>query len=394
MIQMIFHSVLSVVTKKKFKLFFTVACLQTTVLSFAQTEAQKQMMYKFINSSSNSVGISPKKKPLNSKEELFSNATVYPVYKVVFNTENKKELVEKKDYFLVSYENELHKFIDAPKMFTYPKDDPFLVNFYKYSSENKDFKIIYFTEIYSLDSKYLRPLITDTNMSFVIDDDKKYTFSDYIDNRYGSINKLKELQELDQLRDKLTVLDYNNSIKNDYEYYNYVCPKDTALVLKTLTNQIKFATKDFTTGQELKLIDKVYHKIKPYEALKKMNQKNESDILLLKTKEEEYIKGMTNVTGFYEYKIYGVSITNELLEILTTEQFIDYKKYIDVRKPMIETRLNFYNNKYRHRYGYEILEKEGGKPGNYFEYSNKILEECGCLYDETVKGRRKKIKMN
>lgn len=394
MIQMIFHYVQSVITKTTIKFIFTVACLQATVILFGQTEAQKQMMFNLINSNSSPtfIDIFPKSKPIANKEELFSNAAIYPVYKVVINQKNENELIQNKDYFLVSYENKLYKFIDAPKMFTYLKDDPFLVNFYKYSSENKDFKIIYFTEIYSLDSKYLRPLITDTNMSFVIDDDKKYTFSDYIDNRYGSINKLKELQELDQLRDKLTLLDYNNSIKNDYEYYNYVCPKDTALVLKTLTNQIKFATKDFTIGQELRLIDKVYHKIKPYEALKKMNQRN--DILLLKTKEEEYIKGMTNVTGFYEYKIYGVSITNELLEILTTEQFIDYKKYIDVRKPMIETRLNFYNNKYRYRYGYEIVEKEGGKPGNYFEYSNKILEECGCLYDETVKGRRKRIKMN
>ncbi|WP_374505774.1 hypothetical protein [Flavobacterium sp.] len=391
---MIFHSAQSVVTKMILKLFFTVACLQAAGLSFAQTEKQKDMMYKFINSSSTSVGIFPKKKPITNKEELFSNATVYPIYKVVVNTENEKELVQKKDYFLVSYENELYKFIDAPKMFSYLKNDPFFVNFYKLSSENKDFKIIYFTEIYSLDSKYLKPLITDTNMSFVIDDDKKYTFSDYIDNRYGSINKLKELQELDQLRDKLTVSDYNNSVKNDYEYYNYVCPKDTALVLKTLINQIKFATKDFTTGQELRLKNKVYHKIKPYEALKKIKQKKESDILLLKTKEEEYFKGLTNVTGFYEYKIYGVSITNELLEILTTEQFIDYKKYIDVRKPMIETRLNFYNNKYRNRYGYEIIEKEGGKPGNYFEYSNKILEDCGCFYDETVKGRQKRVKIN
>lgn len=390
---MIFHSAQSVVTKMILKFVFTVAFLQATVFSFAQTEKQKDMMYNMINGSPTAVSIFPKKKLMANKEELFSKATVYPIYKVVFNKKNEKELVQNKDYFLVSYENELYTFIDAPKMFSYLKDDPFFVNFYKLSSGNKDFRIIYFTEIYSLDSKYLKPLFTDTNISSVIDDDKKYKFSDYIDNRYGSINKLKEQQEFDQLRENLTVSDYNNTVKNDYEYYNYVCPKDTALVLKTLINQIKFATKDFTTGQGLRLMDHVYHKINPYESLKKIKPKNESDIYFLKTKEEEYIKGMTNVTGLYEYKIYGVSITNELLEILTTEQFVDYKKYIDVRKPMIETRLNSYNNKNRHRYGYEIVEKEGGKPGNYFEYSNKILEECGCSFDETVEGRKKRIKI-
>jgi len=43
---------------------------------------------------------------------------------------------------------------------------------------------------------------------------------------------------------------------------------------------------------------------------------------------------------------------------LSNQQFIDYKSYIDLWYPIIETQNSYNNNKYRYNYGMDILEKD------------------------------------
>lgn len=373
-----------------FKFLFVLIFLQFT--SFAQTEEQKEMMYKHINSTSSAtyVSIFPKTKPIASKEILFSEAIIFPVYKIVFNELNKPNLIQNKNYFIVLFNGKLYQFADEFKSES-SKVEYITKTISKLNEQKKDFKIVYFTESFSTDFKYLKPLIFDSEIHTITEKDKTYKLSEFINYKYGSIDKIKEIVALEKLRDNLNMTDYYSFMKTNYGLFNYYCPKDTTLVVNTLIKQVKLATKGFTTGQETSLLNRVKLKINPYESLKKDKTSSDSGIAFLKTKEEEYKKGMLNVSGFYEYKIYDVSITNELMEILTNEQFNDYKKYIDLWKPSVETALSLYNNKYRYTYGIEIVNKEGIKYKHYSCFTDKILEDCGCPYDETVEERKKRI---
>lgn len=380
MIKMILVIVPSVQNKITFILIFTVAYFYSTVTSFAQTEVQKQMMYEHINSFSSPtlVSILPKPEPIPSKEALFKNAKVFPVYKIEFNQNNKPKLIQNINYYLVFYNNELFLFLNEDKS-SFIKGSPILNEINSIKSDSVNYKIVYITNTFSLDRKYLNPLFVDIRTNSIAEVNNNsgvkntYQLEDYINYKYGSFEKMKELQELDNLREKLTLSDYYEFLKTDFTYYNYNCPKDTMLVLKTLVNQVRLATINFTSGQEKKLIEKIKNKINTYN-----------------TKEQEYKNFWLNIRGFYEYKVYDASITNELLEILTTEQFNDYKKFIDIRKPVVETLISNYNNKYRYLYiGNKNKEEEKIK----LRTVNQVLEECGCPYDETIEGRTKSIKL-
>lgn len=405
MIVMIKAFVISVKNKIIFKVIFTVACLQATVSSYSQTEEQKQMMYDYINSFSSPtlVSIFPKPAPIPNKDALFKYAQVFPVYKIVFDTINEPKLIQNENYYLVFYNNELYEFMNDDKS-SYFKESPIIDEIKRINSNIESFKIVYITNSFNVYGKILNPLFIDirnnsiTAINNFTGEKNTYQLENYINYKYGSFEKMKELQELDNLREKLTITDYYDFLKTDYPYFNYNCPKDTMLVLKTLVNQVRVATKNFTKGQESKLLERIINKITPFNWLTKklisnysLNEPERKKYLNdLKIKEQEYKNGMLNVRGFYEYKVYDVSITNDLLETLTSEQFNDYKKYIDIRKPVVETLISNYNNKYRHLY---IGNKNKEEEKMELKTVNQVLEECGCPYDETIEGRTKSIKL-
>ncbi len=172
------------------------------------------------------------------------------------------------------------------------------------------------------------------------------------------------------------------------------------LVLNTLVNQVKFSTENFSKSQENELMERIKIKINPFDL--KINQlkqyliaakTNDENIkkILLQSKAEimNNIKERPKPEGLYDFSVYNVNITNELLEVLTNEQFIDYKNYYDLMHPIIEN-LNTYNN-YKYRYGYakDIFNKARTlKPNSFSEYKDyedKILIECGCAFDKTIK---------
>ncbi len=377
------------------RLIFTVACLQATVVSFSQTETQKQLMYEHINRDSKGSSIIGKIQPIENKEALFNNAQILPVYKVVFDKTNKPSFIQKEKYYLVFYIGRLYIFVNnkGSRLF---ENSPIIQNLTKFNSEKKKFKIVYFTESFSFDSEIFNPLITDDIFSYIIDKGIQYKFFDFIDFKYGSIEKLKEFSALDIVREKLTVKDINNYIKSNYLTFQYYCPKDTTLVLKSLVNEIRNATKDFSKGQELKLVSTIKQKLNPFPFFKKTPKSQKLNDSIVKIQEteikkiiDEHQKHLSKVIGNYEFKIYGVSITNELLEIFTNKQLVDYINYNNLMRPALDTLVFQYNRWYRYSYGKEVLIKAGIiKNDSYKEfqnYSNKILEECGCPFDESIK---------
>lgn len=383
-----------------YRLILTVVCLQATVFSSAQTEIQKQMMYERINADSKGSGILPKIEPIANKEVLFNKAQILPVYKVIFDETNKVKFVQNKNYYLVLYIGRLYCFInnDGSRFF---ENSPIIQNIIQFDKEKREYYIVYFTDSFSFDNIYLNPLLTDKKVSYIIDrEDNKFTLSDYIDLKYGSFKKYKEQVELQTLREKTTLIDCNNFIKNNYKTFENNCPKDTTLVLNTLINQIKLSTKDFTKSQELNLFQRIKQKINPYSLIEKQlktaliaakvnDSLMASSLLQSKIEYQKNKKEYVNPKGLYDFTVYGISVTNELLEVLTNDQFIDFKKYNDMMNPVIETFNNYNNNKYRYEYAIYVLKKENVL--KYYDYKaynnyvNKIVKECGCPFDETIK---------
>lgn len=349
------------------RLIFIVACLQATILP-AQTDEQKQFMFERINHDAKGNVVLPKTESFDNKEELFKKAVILPVFKILFYKNNTTKLLQNKNYFLVSYIDRIYVFLDKVH-YRLLENNPLIQNIAKYNLEKKKFNIVYFTENFSFDKKYLNPLLTDERLDFIIDRGAKFNMIEYINNTYGSFAKYNEIKVLDEQREKLTSKDYNRYLENDYQAFEYNYPKDTTLVLKSLMNQIRTSTDDFTKNQESQLLRKITKKINPFQFKEKLIKEsliarkvNDSVIknILLKSRIENQQslinqKSCEKPEGNYEFKVYGVSINNELLEVLTNNQFISYKMYVDLYLP----NTNNGDRDFRYGYGKEILIREG-----------------------------------
>ena len=377
------------------RVIYIVLFIQKTILSLGQSSEQKQIMYEYINNDSRGISLVGKIEPIKNKETLFKNAQVLPVYKVFIDKTAKYKFVQNEKYFLVFYYGRLYYFINGKGSQLF-ENSPIIKTLTTFNSENKKFKIFYLTESFSFDGKMFNPLFTDDNFSFIIDKESKYNFLEFIESKYGSIEKLKEMANIDTSREKLTSKEINNFIKSDYLSFQYNCPKDTTIILKSLINEIKSVAKDFSSGQELKLMNAIKSKINPFEQVKKMLKKQKLNDSIAKINElelekmnEELKKSFSKIVGIYEFKIYGVSITNELLEVLTTKQLVDYINFNNLYRPTLDTQVLKYNKIYRYSYGKEVLSKEGiiknDNAKEFQNYSNKMLEDCGCPFDESIK---------
>lgn len=107
---------------------------------------------------------------------------------------------------------------------------------------------------------------------------------------------------------------------------------------------------------------------------------NESKSLRLKRLSEDkfFLK--------YDFRLYNTNLTSDLIDILTNQQFIDYKNYIDTYYPVeYSLNKNFLNVK-RVIYGKEKLTNYGvvsdvkneKKLPTFSQYIIQVLFECGC----------------
>lgn len=374
------------------KFVFTVICFKIAALSFGQTEQQRQTIYEQINSDSRTKGIVEKIEPIENKEMLFNKAQVLPVYKIEIEDNKKPKLIQNKNYYLIFYIGRLYVFIDNNTS-RLVENSPIIKDLLDLNNQRKEYFIVYLTETFSSNKKYLMPLLTDKEVNLIIDKGTSYKLQDYIEFKYGSMDKYLENYILDQKREALSISDYNTICTYNYEAYQINCPKDTALVLKTMIDQIKFATKSLTKTQGTRLFERIKQKINPDQLIEKQLRKvlieskvKESDIqaALVKRKIDNNIatKVIDKSDGLYLFNVYKVSVIDELLDILTNKQFIDYKNYIDLLYPIIETQNSYNNNKYRYNYGKDILQKNGmikeHDPFAFTDYVRKKLHACGC----------------
>jgi len=244
------------------KIFFAVACFQVTASLFAQTEVQKQVIYEQINRNSKGKGIIQKIDHIENKEVLFNNAQVLPVYKVAIKPNENPKIIQNKNYYLIFYVGRLYIFMNN-KISRVIENNPIIQSILNFNKEKKDYSIIYFTDTFSFDQQYLMPLLTNKELSLIIDKGISYNFQNYIDTKYGYMEKYAENYILDEKREKLTVSDFNDMIVYNYKAFEANCPIDTVFVLKRMINQIMFATKSLTKAQEVKLFERIMYKINP-----------------------------------------------------------------------------------------------------------------------------------
>jgi hypothetical protein len=365
-----------------FRLVITAVLFQTAVISFAQT---KEDFYQSVNRfESNYVSIFKDNK-IPNKEAFLLNATIHPIYKFVL-TEKKNRINHKvQGYYYIVYDDRIYFYKNGVSESKLGNDET-----NKYLKIKKtSIKIGSFTDFIYYDGIEFIPVIIDEENNLIIDYKEKYNnISSYLNIKYGSFEKYKEIAENEIIREKLSVKDIQESIKNNYKKFEYNCPKDTLLVLKTFINQIKQAVGEISKEQEQKLIERIKIKLNPFDFLYKDIKDVKIKELILKSKEksEEAKKKIIRYEGNYDFLIYNVNITDDLLTVLTNKQFQDYKNYNDIRFPVIEVNDIFRSKRYE--YGREILQKEKlinlGDYKNYDKYANKIVSDCGCPFDQTV----------
>lgn len=383
----------------RFKLTFTAIFIMIAVKLFGQTEEQKQIMYEQVNQDSRGSGkIVSRIDPIENKEILFKNATVFPVYRIEFVKNKKLTLVQNKNYFFVLYVGRLYVFLNN-KSYRLFENSPIIKKILNLSDSKKKFVLSYLTDNFSYTGKFLNPIITDNNLSFVFNNEKEFlNIYEYIDFKYGSFEKYQEKSKLDSLRDHLNANIVLQSIKNNYKSYQYNCPKDTTLVIKKFIDWVNQATGGITKSQEFRLIEQIRIKINPVKYLfdKGNNSKIKdstfnSQFKIALKENEDLNKKIIKFNGNYDLFIYGANITNDLLDVLTNKQFINYKNFTDALYPICDAN-NVFNSE-RYYYYKDVLEKESffkstnpnDKSKEFNEYQKKILTECGCPFDETVK---------
>lgn len=332
-----------------------------------------------------------------NKEDFLKNAIVLPVYKFeVAEGKLNKNILKGLNYIIFDKRTYFYKNGFSNKFMSNEIYD-YLLN--KKNLEN--YIIGVFIDHVYYDGLNFSPLILNNTTESIFDLKNQFnSYNDYLISKHGSIEKYLEIAMLEQSTKKLSKDQIKQSIKNNYKIFEYNCPKDTTLVLKTLINQIKEATITLTTEQEKQLTHRIKSKLNPIEYLHKgqlTEWKKDSTFNNLYNKSKLEQKRceniLTKITGHYDFMIYNVSINNELLEVLSNKQFQDYKNYIDIRFPIINPQVLFFSDRYT--YGLEVLLKEKiilkDDVISFENFTNKIIEECGCPIDEYKKPKRLKI---
>ncbi|WP_347053575.1 hypothetical protein [Flavobacterium olei] len=351
------------------------------------------MIYENINRDSRGQNITGKIITISNKEELFNKAMIFPVYKADLDKEKKIKLLKNEDCYLVYYIGRIYVFTynNSVRLF---ENDPLIQQIEKSVKEKKKISIVYFTDSFYSNNFVLKTLISDQNLSFILDREQRYTdVLQFINLRYGSFEKYQEILEIEKQRKKITGKDAINVIKHNYANYQYNCPKDTSLVIKKMAEWVNLASGGITKEQESNLIRRIKNKIDPLTYLEGVMSKATDNKYRISANERieynEAEKKVIKFTGAYDYLIYGANITNELIDVLTVKQFENYKNYVDIYFPAENQDAKNIFKTFRSNYSIAVLRKDGflktDSYGDYENFANKILSECGCPFDSTVK---------
>ncbi|MFH6987871.1 hypothetical protein ACHRVW_09010 [Flavobacterium collinsii] len=332
---------------------------------------------------------------IESHKTFFEKAKVFPVYHIELSSEVKPVLVQNKDSYLVIYVNRFYVFFNDDNYMLF-ENRPEIKRIKELIENKKEFMIAYFTSFNYL-GEVFNILITDNKFSFVLERDEKYLgILEYIDYKYGSFEKYKEKFSIEKKRNELTLADLNKAYKVNYSWYERRCPKDTTLILKKYINQIKLATSGLSKEQEIKLTDRIKSKLHPTEYFNSKYYKIHGTDLELKSSLNQNKKGYMNHTdmllrGDYNFYVYGIDVTQDLLEILTDKQFLDYKNYNDLFFPIVDDDNLLITERYS--FGIEVFKREvdlrlKSKVQLQREYNKYFEKEFGpfdCPFDETIK---------
>lgn len=362
----------------------TAILILIAVFCYSQSEKQKEIIFEYINKDSKGTGkIVSKINSVENKEALFSKAKVFPVFKIKLNNENKPFLEQNNESYLVYYEERLYVFYNGEKSRLF-ENSPIIETISKFLQKREDFLIVYFNDNFSSYGNFINPLLTNKEFGYLIDKKERYeNLMGYINSKFGSLEKYKEKAKLDDVRNEIIAKDADLLIKDNYFFYETYCPKDTVLTINAFINQVRHATNTLEKNQEIELRKRITAKINPYNYFFKDNLNDSTKTKIIEQLKKENVeakKKMVNLYGQYDFLLFGNNITNELLEVLTEKQFIDYKNYIDVVYPTIETN-NFFKSS-RYNFSITLLENEKkinrDDNGSFNAYVKKLLSNCGC----------------
>ncbi len=380
---------------KNFIIFFLILSIFIQH-NYAQT---KNDFYEMVSNAEKSTVTLGRPKKTISKKDFLDNAILFPVFKVEFDKNLKPKFTEDKDYSYIFYDNWLYSYShkELSVGFGYPNK---FSNILK-ENFNKKIKLIYFTENFFFKPIVNVFIIDELNNFIETDKIKHKTILDYVKYKFGSYKKYENILEVLKIRHQLTIEQAKEATKDNVNLFSYNCPKNKDLILKIFINQLKHAVTDVTDEQIERFINIISFKNNPLEAMYKNHisdvkldeliEISKKEVAIAKLKIQEANKTIGNLGPYScEFYVNQINITSDLIEILSNNQFQEYKNYFDSRYPIIETNNKLYTERgdYCKYLVIENIDKTKSRNENSIEFkknTNKMLEDCGCPFDESIK---------
>ena len=321
-------------------------------LSFSQTKAQKEAAYngiqifirtKYINKTG-------PYKELPNLDDFYKKSIFIPAGQLDYKNKN---ITINPHRFYVLFENKVYPYNNKKMSLMF--DSSFTKRLLELSAQKKVIvSYLYNNKAYT-DGLFL----TNDHLEFIeaFDGINYTTIEDYILNKTGSLNRYTETIEISNKQSQLKSKDIIEALKCNYHFYEKSCPNDTTLVLNKFMAQVKSAIGEFHPESERFLKKQIVIKLK------------------YSNPETAEVKSK-NIRNIYDITIYGHDISNELLSVLTKEEYIKYLEYTDIFQPLAD------NAKFaRIIYGSEILKAEGiisDTKDSFSDYIKTIIADQGC----------------
>lgn len=356
------------------KIIYTIiAAFLIVYFSSAQSINQKKEIFDGVGVFLNAKYLN-KQKPNNinfDKDTFFKKAVIIPVKK--FDLSSKKNVCDENLYYII-YESNLYFYNSSVNLLP---DNIFTK---KLIDLNNKFKNVFVGCL--LFSRVVNDEIfisNDTN-EFIVDyfGVEVNNYENFIRAKFGSIAKYNELDYFYNNKSKVTVEKINEAIRNNYHLYESTCAKDSLLILNVFISQVNLSIGGLDKIREKLLRDRIINKIDPFlKLLKEGKISKDSYIEYKKSIKQDNIK-TDNFNNSYNLTIYGIDIMDDLLFVLTKQEFVKYLDYIDTFQPLIHDKIK----DKRIIYGIDILEKSGlidsKDPKSFYNYIHKIIQENGC----------------
>jgi len=359
------------------KIIYTfIFILITNAFCFSQTKDQKNDIFNkitvFLNT--NYLGSSQEDKKQLSILEFNKNAVIIPVKKLNYCSITFPEI---DNIYYVIFKGEVFRYNN--KSVSFLKASNFTQRLKKLYKEQKTIFIGYLFDN-QITNKHL--FINNEINNFIEDyyGIEYNNFKSFLIKRFGNIDKFKELNDFYTKQNLITIESINKAIQNNYHLYESTCSKNPTLVVDIFISQLKIAIGDLSLETEHILRNKILKKIDPMSYLYKIGKVSKSyyEKHHVSINSELIEKNKKIKHNSYNLTIFGIDVMDDLLSVLTKQEFIKYLNYIDLYQPISSKN----NKSTRMIYGLDVLRREGLIDSNNHKafsiYIQQIISNQGC----------------